>query len=161
MRLLREFWNDELGAVLSAEMVSVGTVAVLGTTVGLGALRDSVNEELVDTAKAIRSMDQSYSIPGRSGGGAWTAGSSFKQRPVAESLASIGLTPTNAESAAPATKTPMKPVTPSNTTTNPNSTKTYEGTQLELVPQLPPAPAPAAEPVTVTPAEKKLNPKKN
>ena len=155
MRLLREFWNDELGAVLSAELVTVGTVAVVGTTVGLGALRDSVNEELVDTAKAIRSMDQSYSIPGRSGGGAWTAGSSFKQRPVAESLASIGLTPTNAESAAPATKTPMKPVAPSNTT------KTYEGTQLELVPHLPPAPAPAAEPVTVTPADKKLNPKKN
>lgn len=155
MRLLREFWNDELGAVLSAEMVSVGTVAVLGTTVGLGALRDSVNEEMVDVAKAMRSMDQSYSIPGRSGGGAWTAGSSYRQRPVAESVASIGLTPTNAESAAPATKTPMKSVAPSNTT------KTYEGTQLELVPHLTPAPAPASEPVTVTPADKKLNPKKN
>lgn len=149
MRLLREFWNDELGAILSAEMVSVGTVAVLGTTVGLGQLRDSLNEEMVDMAKAVRSLDQSYYIPGRAGGGAWTAGSSYRQRPVAESLADLGLSPHTPEGAAPAAPArPMKSATP--------NTKTYEGTPIEVAP--PVFPAAPTEPVTVTPADKKLNP---
>ena len=143
MGLLREFWNDELGAILSAEMVSVGTVAVLGTTVGLGALRDSLNDELVDVAKAVRSLDQSYSIQGVSNGSAWTAGSSYVQRPVAESVASIGVSAKNPEA-----RTPVAP--PAS-----KATKTYDSTPIEVIPPVYVAPS---EPVTVTPAEKKLNP---
>ena len=63
MRILSTLWNDEAGVLLSAEAVVVGTVAVVGLTAGLSTVATSVNEELKDVAYAIRSLDQSYSIP--------------------------------------------------------------------------------------------------
>lgn len=86
MKLLTKLWSDEGGAILSSELVLVGTVGVIGATVGLNAISTAVNEELEDVAFAIRSLDQSYTIPATSGCGAWTAGSSFQQEPVKESL---------------------------------------------------------------------------
>ena len=73
--------------ILSAEAVVVGTVGVVGITAGLSTLAKSVNSEFQDLAFAIRSLDQSYEIPAQKGCGAYTAGSSFKQEPVEESLA--------------------------------------------------------------------------
>ena len=67
----------------------VGTVAVVGLTTGLTVVAKSVNEELQDVAFAIRSLDQSYSIPAIEGCGAKTAGSSFQQEPVKKSLAEL------------------------------------------------------------------------
>jgi len=86
MRLFTKLWNDEFGVLLSAEAVVVGTVAVVGLTTGLTVVAKSVNAELQDVAFAIRSLDQSYSIPAQEGCGARTAGSSFTQVPVEESL---------------------------------------------------------------------------
>lgn len=86
MRLLKRLWHEDSGLLLSAEAVVVGTVAVVGLTAGVSALATSVNEELRDVSFAIRSLDQSYCIPGRQGCGACTAGSSFTQAPVKESL---------------------------------------------------------------------------
>ncbi len=86
MKWLQALWRDESGAVLSSELVLVGTVGVIGATVGLSAVKNSINQELVDVAKAIRSLDQSYCFEGTEGCGAWTAGSSFKQEPVEKSL---------------------------------------------------------------------------
>ena len=76
MKVLRQLWSDECGVLLSAEAVVVGTVAVVGLTTGLSVVATSVNEELKDVAYAIRSLDQSYSIPAQEGCGATTAGSS-------------------------------------------------------------------------------------
>lgn len=89
MNLLAKLWRDEAGVLLSAEAVVVGTVAVVGLTTGLTVVAKSVNEELQDMAFAIRSLDQSYSIPAIEGCGARTAGSSFQQEPVKESLAEL------------------------------------------------------------------------
>jgi hypothetical protein len=89
MNLLAKLWRDEAGVLLSAEAVVVGTVAVVGLTTGLTVVAKSVNEELQDVAFAIRSLDQSYSIPAIEGCGARTAGSSFQQEPVKESLAEL------------------------------------------------------------------------
>lgn len=86
MRLFRMLWQDEVGVILSAEAVVVGTVAVVGLTTGLTVVAKSVNEELQDVAFAIRSLDQSYSIPAQESCGARTAGSSFTQEPVQKSL---------------------------------------------------------------------------
>ncbi len=77
-------WADEAGFVLSAEAVAVGALGVAGLTVGANAISNSVNAELEETAYALRSLDQSYSIPEQRSAGAWTAGSSFTQKPVAE-----------------------------------------------------------------------------
>ncbi len=86
MRLVSKLWHDEAGILLSAEAVVVGTVAVVGLTAGMSVVATSVNEELRDVGYAIRSLDQSYTIPAQKGCGAMTAGSSFKQAPVKESL---------------------------------------------------------------------------
>ena len=90
MRLLSKLWNEEAGIILSAEAVVVGTVAVVGLTAGMSTVATAVNEELKDVAFAIRSLDQSYCIPGHKGCGAMTAGSSFQQQPVQKSLELLG-----------------------------------------------------------------------
>ena len=87
MRIFRELWNDEFGVMVSAELVVLGTVGVLGLTTGLSMVSKSVNGELQDLAFAMRSLDQSYEIPAQHGCGAYTAGSCFKQEPVGKSLA--------------------------------------------------------------------------
>ena len=87
MRILRDLWNDEVGVILSAEAVVLGTVGVVGLTAGLSVVSKAVNGELKDLAFAIRSLDQSYEIPAQRCCGAYTAGSSFKQEPVEKSLA--------------------------------------------------------------------------
>jgi len=89
MNLFAKLWRDEAGVLLSAEAVVVGTIAVVGLTTGLTVVAKAVNEELQDVAFAIRSLDQSYSIPAIESCGARTAGSSFTQEPVKKSLAEL------------------------------------------------------------------------
>lgn len=89
MRHLCALWNDERGFIISAELVLIGTLCVLGLITGLTLVRDSVGGELSDFACAIRSLDQSYAYSGfrayktgrRCAGGvkAYTAGSCFNQ----------------------------------------------------------------------------------
>jgi hypothetical protein len=86
MLLLKRLWRDERGVVLSAEAVLLGSIGVIGAVVGLGTVTHAVNEELEETAFAIRSLDQSYCIRGHRGCAAWTAGSYYIQPPVRESL---------------------------------------------------------------------------
>lgn len=86
MNLWTHFWADEQGMILSAETVLLGTVGVIGATVGLGAMARSVDEEMTDLARSFRSLDQSYHIEGRKHGSAWTAGSGFQQESVEVSL---------------------------------------------------------------------------
>lgn len=100
MRLIRKLWHDEAGVMLSAEAVIVGTAAVVGVGAGLNVVATSVNEELKEVGYAIRSIDQSYSIPAREGCGAWTAGSEFKQQPVEKSLKQLKQVARKAEAAA-------------------------------------------------------------
>jgi Flp pilus assembly pilin Flp len=86
MQIIRELWRDDSGAVLTAEVVLVGTIAVLGATVGLTTVATAVNEELKEVGFAIRSLDQSYGYVGQSSCRAWTAGSYYIQQPVDVSL---------------------------------------------------------------------------
>jgi hypothetical protein len=57
-------WNDESGAVLSAELVLVMTILVLGVIVGLSEVAVAVNTELNDISNAIGALDQSYFFTG-------------------------------------------------------------------------------------------------
>ncbi len=86
MSLFMQLLRDEQGFVLSAESVLLGTVGVIGATVGLSAVAKSVNDELTEVAMAFRSLDQSYHFEGASGCVACTAGSCYVQPPVEESL---------------------------------------------------------------------------
>jgi hypothetical protein len=83
MRLFRQLWNDETGFIISAELVLVATILVIGLIVGMVSLRNQVVEELVDVGQAIGALSQSYAFagtlgfPGCGSIGAWTDGSGY------------------------------------------------------------------------------------
>ena len=77
MHLLKQLWADEAGAIISAELILVVTILVLGMVVGLTTLRDQVIQELGDVALAIASINQSFSFSGATGHHSSTAGSIF------------------------------------------------------------------------------------
>ncbi|MEQ8789780.1 MAG: hypothetical protein RIC55_26030 [Pirellulaceae bacterium] len=77
MYLANRLWNDEAGFIISAELMIVATVLVLGMLVGLVSVRDQVVQELADVAEAISDFDQTYTFAGVSGHTSTTAGSDF------------------------------------------------------------------------------------
>ena len=72
---MKKFWNDEAGFIVSAELVLIATILVLGMIVGLVSVRDQVVQELGDIALAIGFINQSYSFSGITGHTSSTAGS--------------------------------------------------------------------------------------
>ncbi len=62
--MLHNFWNDECGFVISAELVLVVTVGVLAMIVGLSEVAVAVNNELNDISNAIGALNQSYMFTG-------------------------------------------------------------------------------------------------
>ena len=90
INLLRQLWRDETAYVLSAEAVTVGSIGVVGATVGIGKVSQLVNEELTETAHAIRSLNQSYVVPPQRGAGSWTAGSVYIQPDPESAHAGLG-----------------------------------------------------------------------
>ncbi len=63
-QIMRKLFNDEVGFVISAELVLVMTIAVLGMVVGLASVRDAINAEMVDLSNAFGAIDQSYNVRG-------------------------------------------------------------------------------------------------
>ena len=61
---MRKLFNDEAGFVVSAELILVMTIAVLGMVVGLGSIRDAVTSELIDLSNAFGAIDQTVNIQG-------------------------------------------------------------------------------------------------
>ncbi len=75
--LVTALWQDECGMIISAELVLVGTLGVLGMVAGISHVRGAVVEEYKDLGDSLRSINQSYSYSGFSGCKAFTAGSAF------------------------------------------------------------------------------------
>ena len=75
--MLKRLWNEEVGAIVSAEIMLIATILVLGVIVGLKSVRDSVVTELADVAQAIANVNQSYSYSGVTGHAANSGGGSF------------------------------------------------------------------------------------
>ena len=76
--------NDDAGFIISAELVLVATLLVIGVIVGLSEIQHAVNAELNDVADAIGSLNQSYCFRGfskpnntKGGVGAYSRGSIF------------------------------------------------------------------------------------
>ncbi|MBI1246468.1 hypothetical protein GC197_01330 [bacterium] len=59
---LKKLWHDEGGFVNSTELIFLTTIAILGLIVGFTAMRDSVVQELGDSAAAVGQFNQSYSV---------------------------------------------------------------------------------------------------
>lgn len=70
-------WTEDCGAIVSAEIMLIGTILVLGVIVGLKSVRDSVVTELADVAQAIANVNQSYSFSGVTGHSAFSGGGNF------------------------------------------------------------------------------------
>ena len=110
MKILKRLWADEIGVVMSAETVMLGTMGVLAMTAGVGTMATAVNSELGEMGQAFRGFDQSFSTPGfrtsfggsSGGGGAGgfsgnsaglsvTMGSGYTQQPAAISQAQLDI----------------------------------------------------------------------
>jgi hypothetical protein len=84
---LIRLWNEETGAIVSAEIMLVATILVLGVIVGLKSVRDSVVTELADVAQAVANVSQSYHFSGvdghcaKSGGGCYEDKQDFCDTP--------------------------------------------------------------------------------
>ena len=64
--MLRALLNDEVGFVVSAELVLIATVLVIGLIVGLSEVQHSVVAELNDVADGIGSVNQGFYYGGLS-----------------------------------------------------------------------------------------------
>ena len=78
--MIRALWTDDTGFVVSAELVLIATVVVIGVLVGLVTIRDQVLQELADTGASIARFNQSYSFSGITGHAASVAGTRFIDR---------------------------------------------------------------------------------
>ena len=77
MKVFARLWKEEVGAIVSAEIMLVATILVIGVIVGLKSVRDSVVTELADVAQALANVSQSYSFSPTSGHHAYTGGGLF------------------------------------------------------------------------------------
>ncbi len=77
MTVSHTFWHDEAGFIVSAELVLVATISVLGLIVGLSEVSWGINEELEDVGSAFGSVNQSFSYRGAYGHKGIMAGSYF------------------------------------------------------------------------------------
>ncbi|MBS0204407.1 MAG: hypothetical protein JSS49_15995 [Planctomycetes bacterium] len=80
---LSELMTNESGLILSAEMVMILTICVLGVVVGLTQLQTAIVTEFQDLSLAFSGFNQSYATPAFfgcrkwSGQTSWTASSGF------------------------------------------------------------------------------------
>jgi Flp pilus assembly pilin Flp len=77
--LFTKLLRDENGFLISAKLILISTIAVIGLVVGLSEVAFGVNNELEDVGSAIGSMNQSFYVNGQhSEGKGCTAGSEFQ-----------------------------------------------------------------------------------
>ncbi len=62
--MLKALLKDEGGFIVSAELVLVATLCVIGLVVGLSEVQHAINAELNDVGNAIGKLNQSYSFSG-------------------------------------------------------------------------------------------------
>lgn len=79
--LVLRLWSDDAGFTVSAELVLIATITVIGLIAGLATVRDQVIQELGDVAIAIGQINQSYSWSAVTGHSSSTAGSFFSDQP--------------------------------------------------------------------------------
>jgi Flp pilus assembly pilin Flp len=62
--MLTRFWSDQGGFIVSAELVLIATLCVIGLIVGLSEVQHAVVGELNDVGDAIGKLNQSYLYTG-------------------------------------------------------------------------------------------------
>ena len=77
LKLLTNLYNDDAGFIVSAELILISTIVVLGCMVGLSEVSHGINEELEDVGSAFGSVNQSFKFSGFSGAKGRIIGSRF------------------------------------------------------------------------------------
>ena len=75
--LLVKLCNDDNGFIVSAELVLIATIAILGLGVGLSELSYNINQELEDVGSAFADLNQSYNYRLTSGTKGYVADSFY------------------------------------------------------------------------------------
>lgn len=75
MRILKQIWNDDGGALLATEWVFLCTLLVVGAVAGMKAVQSAVNAQLEEVSGAIQSVEPGYYVPGQRSAESRTAGS--------------------------------------------------------------------------------------
>ncbi len=78
--VLNSLYADEAGFIVSAELVIVATILVIGMVVGLAEVANGTSEELEDVGSAIGSFNQGYLVSGMTGHKALKYGSKFHDK---------------------------------------------------------------------------------
>lgn len=78
--IINRLWTENTGAIVSAEVMLVATILVLGVIVGLKSVRDSVVTELADVGQAFANVNQSFCFSGTSGHAASTGGGHYQDQ---------------------------------------------------------------------------------
>lgn len=76
-RILTALHHDEAGFIISAELVLIATIAVLGVLVGMAEVASGINEEMEDVGSAFGQVNQSFHVQGWCGHKARVFGSCF------------------------------------------------------------------------------------
>lgn len=69
--------RDEVGFILSAELILIATVVTLGLVVGLAEVSNAVNGEMGDMAGAVQGLSQDYWYNGSGNWGGNSGGYDF------------------------------------------------------------------------------------
>jgi hypothetical protein len=64
LTMLKRLWSDESGAILSAELLLLMVILVIGLTVGMVALRDAIVAQFGELALSIAQVDTGYGWAG-------------------------------------------------------------------------------------------------
>ncbi len=78
--ITHQLLTDEAGFIVSAELVLVSTILVIGMVVGLSEVANGINQELEDVGSAFGAINQSYCFSGFTGHKGHTVGSSFNDQ---------------------------------------------------------------------------------
>lgn len=62
--MLKQLWNDEAGFIVSAELVLISSLLVIGLIVGMSEVQHAINGELCDVGEAIGAINQSFFFTG-------------------------------------------------------------------------------------------------
>jgi Flp pilus assembly pilin Flp len=79
-RLAAALLRDEAGFIVSAELVLISTITVVGLVVGLSEVSININNELEDVGSAFGSINQSFHYAGACGHKGSAAGSCFQDQ---------------------------------------------------------------------------------
>lgn len=66
--LALQLYRDEAGFVVSAELILIASIVVIGLVVGLSEVSHAVNNELNDVGDAYGSVNQSFRYGGQQSG---------------------------------------------------------------------------------------------